>query len=143
MRWAGGGLLVSARLHPVPATSLDEYWPVVRDQIADATKRSGGRFSASVIYDALSSRAMQLWLAVNGSVQALAVTEILTYGTGLKVCSIIIVTGEDRNSWSPLVRGISDWASQNGCKRIEAWARPGWAKVTGWKETHRLIEAEI
>ncbi len=131
---------MSATLHPVPSGLLDHYWPIIEGDIEAATARSNGRLDKGVIFDALTERAMQLWFAVDGRIKALAVTELKTYKTGLKVCSILIVTGEDRDLWMRLIEGIKDWARQNGCKRIEAWARPGWAKVLGWKETHRLIE---
>jgi|TARA_R100001530_G_scaffold127431_1_gene96639 hypothetical protein len=131
---------MTVRLQPVPADMLDHFWPEVEGAVEAAVERSAGRFSSETIHNALQERSMQLWLAVNGSVQALAITEVVTFKTGLKVCSMVIVTGENRESWMPLMDGIKTWAKAEGCDRIEAWARPGWAKITGWKETHRLIE---
>lgn len=134
------------RLVPVPHGKVDDVWPDVRGMIANAAERSFGRMSADTIRQALEDRAMQLWLADDGDIQAVAVTELLTYATGLKVCDMVIVTGAGRNSWLALIDGIKAWAEQNGCVRIQAQARPGWAEIMkpfGWRETHRFIEVEI
>lgn len=133
-------------LVPVAHGMVHDVWPDVQGLIENAAKRSFGRMTADSIRQALADRAMQLWLAEDDEIQAVAVTELLTYATGLKVCDMVIVTGEGRNSWLALINGIRAWAEANGCVRIQAQARPGWAEVMkplGWRETHRFIEVEI
>ena len=128
------------RLQPVPSAHVGHYWPSVESLIEAATARSNGRHSAATIKSALIDKQMQLWLVMNNCLNAVIVTELLTYPTGLKVCGFVIVTGENHQKWLRLAEDIKGWAKENGCERIEGWARPGWAKITGWKETHRLIE---
>lgn len=123
---------------------IDITWPLAEPLISKAVERSSGRHSSETIKAALKDRAMQLWLALDGmEPKAVVVTELVTYATGLKACSFVIVVGEDRDEWVHMIEGIKFWARQNECEIIEAWARPGWQRVMGWRESHRLIEERL
>lgn len=131
-------------LAPIPREEIPEIWHHAEPFIFDAVKRSSGRHSVKTVRDALDDERMQLWMMIEGGeAYAVVVTELITYATGLKACSGVIVTGRERDKWLHLFEPIKNWARQNGCELIEAWARPGWQRVLGWRETHRLIEERL
>jgi hypothetical protein len=130
-------------LTAIQADYIDEIWSDVRESIVDACSRSNGRLTADLVEDRLRRKEMQLWLAVNGSIRGVCITEVVTHDTGLKVCSIVIGTGDGHQEWSHLIDGIEKWAKAIGCKRIDSRLRPGWVKPFkefGWRETHRFME---
>jgi hypothetical protein len=133
-----------ARLIAVKAALVDDAWPHARPHIASMAERSGGRFSEATLKADLDKGDKQLWLiAIDGDCKGAVVTQIAVYATGMKVCSLIGCAGQDRADWTHLIAVLTDWARRMGCGRMEAWARPGWARVLNWRETHRLIEVEL
>jgi hypothetical protein len=132
---------------PWPAHQVPGIWDKISPHIDRANQRSGGRYSQVVVFEALLSGQMQLWTIEDetGPVGCV-VTEVVTYGTGLQVCSLVVVTGKNRQEWVWTWRQIAAWAKAQGCARIESWARPGWAREMakhGWFESHRLIEYDL
>src|SRR5262245_19174507 len=70
---------LAPRLIGVPAAEIAAVWPLVEPLIADACRRGGGKDAPPDIRRALTERDQQLWLAWDGSVVALAVTEIVCH----------------------------------------------------------------
>ena len=132
---------------PWPAAQVPTAWRAVVEHVDRANARSGGRYSSKATLHALMSGRMQLWTVEKGGrTLSCAITELITYPTGLTVCSLVAVTGQHRHEWTDAWRNIAEWAKGHGALRLESWARPGWSRVMkkdGWKETHRLIEVEI
>ena len=132
---------------PWPARETAKGWDHVGEHIARACERSGGRYSAVTMFEALLQGQMQLWtIEKDGRIVACLVTEIVGYATGLQVLSFVVVTGLRRKEWIHLWPLLGEWGKGMGCARIESWARPGWSremKRHGWVETHRLIEKEL
>lgn len=132
---------------PWPARETAKGWDLVGAHVTRACERSGGRYSALTLFEAMLAGTMQLWtIEKDGRIAACLVTEIVTYPTGLQVMSFVIVTGARRKEWVGLWPLLAEWATGVGCQRIESWARPGWSremKRHGWVETHRLIEKEL
>lgn len=119
-------------------------WPEAKGMIATACERSSGRFTPDTIGDMLVNGKMQGWtITQDGHILAVLVTEVLTYATGLKTLSFVIVTGVSHETWLHHTEDFRALAKEANCDIMEAWARPGWAKVTGWRETHRLIETRV
>jgi len=86
---------------------------------------SGGRLSHITVLDALLHREMQLWLADGGAL----VTQVVTYPTGMKVVSLLLVGGE-MDKWLHLLPEIEFWAKSEGCEVSELpRGRRGWTKI--------------
>ena len=127
----------------IPSDKVGEVWAVVVDKIGDALERSGGRFLPEDVRENLEAGNMQLWVAYDGAVKAVIVTEILIFPR-LKALSVFLVTGEDRKSWIANVEKLEEFGRLHGCVIIEAWARPGWQRVlTDWARTHILLEKPL
>jgi hypothetical protein len=133
-----------ARLIAVKASDVLEAWGHAHPFVLSIAARSEGRFSEATLMADLIAGDKQLWLiGVDGDCRGVVVTQIAVYATGMKVCSLIGCSGHERGDWLHLVEELKRWARSMGCARIESWARPGWAKVLNWRETHRLIEVEL
>lgn len=132
-----------AEIHPVPYWRVEETWPVVSSVLSPAIERSQGRYSLGSVLDFLLKRDMQLWVIRRGSVIGAVVTEIRVYPTGLKAVAVVLLAGEDFDSWFPLWRYIEKWALANGCSLAEMVGRRGWEKKLGWQLTAVEMVKEI
>ena len=124
----------------VPAGEIDGYWPHVCGYFVGISERSGGRFAPVDYFNSFKDRSRQLWIAAKDDrVTMVLVTEVRDYPRK-KVAALIACAGEGRGDWLHYLQVIEDWARSQGCEAIEAEARPGWARVLGWKKTHVFLE---
>jgi len=129
------------KLQGVPSWALAEIWQIVAPLVDAACHRSSGRFTADILRAACERADMQLWIAKDEEgIGAVMITEVFTYPTGLKVCSVIVLTGRYWRRWIGLLADLEAWARGQGCTMIQAQARPGWERVLGWKRPHVMIE---
>ena len=94
---------------------------------------------------AIAKKERQLWLAWERGVgaEAVAVTGISEHAL-MRVAVIYICIGRQREYWIEFLAKLEDWARAEGCRRIEAWARPGWEKVLkGYRKTHVMLEKAL
>lgn len=127
----------------VPKNLVDTAWLDAGMFIREAMARNG-RFPVEEIYKACKDGRMQLWTVYDGDdIKAVCVTEILKY-PAMQALSIIVLTGEDRESWLHHAEFLKQKAREWGCQRLEAWARPGWSRVLkDWRHTHSLLEVDV
>jgi hypothetical protein len=115
-------------------------WPAIEDDISAALDRSEGRLWAEDVLAKLQQGFMQLWLGADSEgIKLIIVTEV-TQWPRKTTLSIVVLTGRERGRWLHHVEDLEVFARELGCDMIEAWARPGWERVTGWKRTHVLLE---
>lgn len=114
-------------------------WPKVEPMVAKALERSGGRFEARDILAALYEGRQQLWLHADTDIDLCVITEVIQYPRK-RALSIFLCVGRNRDSWIGHMADLERFGAERGCSLIEAWARPGWARVLGWKKTHVLLE---
>ena len=75
--------------------------------------------------DGLLNIEMQLWLAPEGAM----VTQIVTYPTGMKAMSLLLVGGT-MSKWLHLLPQVETWAKTEGCEISELpRGRKGWVKM--------------
>ncbi len=115
-------------------------WPLIEDDISAALDRSEGRLWSEDILAKLQGGMMQLWLGADAEGVKLTIVTEITQWPRRKALSIVICTGSDRGRWLHHTADLEAFARGHGCDMIEAWARPGWERVTGWKRTHVLLE---
>ena len=125
---------------------VDKVWPLARDLVQSACETNDS-FDAEDIKEFCKQGAMQLWLVVSDfdTVLATVVTEVRNY-PNYKVCDARIVTGQKMKLWIHHLADLEKWAKDQGCKKMELFARPGWEKIMkkkGYKKTHVQIEKEL
>ena len=88
----------------------------------------------------------QLWIAVDseGSICAVAGTELVTYPTGLLALVIHFGTGRRREIWQHFMEDVVAWGKSRGCVLAEGAMRRGWRRVLpGWSHTHDFVDRAI
>ena len=133
------------QLVQIPKENIEEVWPIVVKDIADALARSNGYALADHIKKWILEEKMQLWILwslKDKQYYGTVVTEIIQRPLQ-RVLNIKIMTGTHREKWQHLVKEIEDFAWFNNCDSMELVARPGWEKVLkrfGYKKSHVLLE---
>lgn len=114
----------------VPASEVPDVWPSIKKFLDKPIELSNGRLSNLSVLDALLEREMQLWLAVDKEVLGAMVTQIITYSTGLKVLSVVLIGGREMDKWIRFWPLIEEWGRFHGCKIAEIpRGRWGWSRV--------------
>jgi hypothetical protein len=129
----------------IPSADVDAVWPLAAPLIDAACRRGRDKETAEDIRRALGDRALQLWLAWDGAVVAVAVTEIVCHPRK-RCCRIRICTGRARAGWQHYLAVIEAWARAQGCAAMELIARPGWSRHLarhGYATTHLFCEKEL
>lgn len=133
------------QLVQIPKENIEEVWPIVVKDIADALARSNGYALADHIKKWILEEKMQLWILwslKDKQYYGTVVTEIIQ--RPLQRClNIKIMTGKHRDKWQHLIKNIEEFAWHNKCDLLELVARPGWKRILkpyGYKESHVLLE---
>lgn len=129
----------------VPRESLAAAWPHVSRRIQSFVERSNGRATMETVAQRLASREWQLWLVGNpDTVCGCVLTHAYLADSGMKICEILGCMGDDATQWLYLLDEIEAWAKENGCHRMQAWSRKGWAKrLPDYRLTHVLLEKDL
>lgn len=136
---------MTTRLIGIPSAEIDAVWPLAEPLIAGACRRGRHKDAPDDIRRALKACDLQLWLAWDGAIAALAVTQIATHPRKT-CCRIRICTGRERRSWEAHIATIEAWAKAQGCAAMELIARPGWSRILrrhGYDITHVFCEKEL
>ena len=118
----------SASLHCIPPQLAREIWPLVRDRLYAAVRRTDLSHSVDIARDVLHGDGV-LWLACEGEeIEAAAVT-LLTRTDRHLVCLITALGGSNMERWLPLLSEIEHWARSEGAALVRVMGRPGWGRV--------------
>ena len=106
------------------------YWPEVSPLVDSALACSQGEFDKADILGFLIAQSMNLWVSIDGQVNGMAVTQVITYPRH-KVMHIILLSGKDAfTGWFvDMLHTIEIWAKAVGCARITENGRRGWEKA--------------
>lgn len=114
-------------IRPVLFNEVLDEWHWVEPLLAKAVDRMDSGMSIEDILTRIQTRHMQLWVVPE---EMAAVTTIQNHPQ-FRVCIIAYMGGEGMKEWlGEFLEVVGDWASQNGCKYLEGWGRPGWEKAT-------------
>jgi hypothetical protein len=128
----------SASLHCIPPQLAREIWPLVRDKLYAAVRRTDLSHSVDIARDVLHGDGV-LWLACDGQeIEAAAVT-LLTRTDRHLVCLITALGGSNMERWLPLLSQIEDWAKAEGAALVRVMGRPGWARVLKDYEVSNVV----
>lgn len=125
----------------VPAEHIDNIWQYVEGEIKRLCDVDG-LYAPEDIKKSLKERSMQLWVYAPKDLQALCVTEIITYPR-MKICKVG-AAGNKRDDWHGFMSVIEAWAREQGCDKMHIHARKGWAKVlTSFRIPAFIFEKEL
>jgi|TARA_B100001123_G_scaffold31853_2_gene33475 hypothetical protein len=131
------------RIIRVSPNDVKTIWPHVKHHVDRCNEHSEGELTTQDFYNALIRREMQLWLAVDETIKATMITQIITYPQK-KILRIIAIAGDDMNEWLPNLPLIEEWALSIGCSALECWGRKGWTKVLeDWKCSYYVLTKDL
>ena len=127
----------------IPGDKLRQM-PIILEYFKEFT--DNGAVNVSDMIGQVENRDRQCWTIIDelGTVRAVALTRILT--GNYKTCEITHLTGSGLKDWKSAFNEIEAWAKHLGCRRIQATARPGYAKIGrqfGLKLAHVILEKEL
>lgn len=126
----------------VPGAQIRSVAPRIRHLLEHFTEN--GRYTVEDILDQIERQERQCWLVMDGDIRAVAITSISA--ERFKTCRIESLAGEGLKEWADAYTEIENWARAMGCAKIEALARPGYARVGrrfGLKQTHVMLEKDL
>lgn len=143
-----------ASLAQIPPDRVRAFAPKTLPLVLRACAYSGGRFDPETVYAAcayeLDWLRMQMWVwghtggGQPASAEAVAITCLSTFGTGLKVLEIVLVAGQDAKGWLEFEDKLAAFALAEGCTRMQVIGRKGWGRnLPHWKESARMFERVI
>ena len=131
-------------LNLIPKEDVESVLPLVEAHLENVVERSRGSLTKEFIVAAFRSGDFQLWLIWNDGVMAVGVTELGFAPSGMKLCTIHFLTGENSLEWLHLIGTLEEWAKHQGCGRIKGYMRKGWAKrLPDYRMTHVMLEKDL
>ena len=133
----------------IPTDKVKDVEQFVNNCIKKALKFSGNHYNIEDVLDQLYNDKAQLWILWNDKrktkYQGCIVTKIIQR-SNTKSLNLFIVTGKDRKLWQDKIKVLEDYAKEQKCSHLEAYARPGWSRILNkhnYKTTHYLLEKKL
>ena len=114
----------------VPPKDVEVQWQHMLRLLAPAIARSGGRWTPNDVFNELEAGRLQCWVCIQDQLfYAVGVTQVVEY-PGLKVLCFHWVGGVDQRLWlGLLVDTAAEFATAEGCTRMEMVGRKGWERM--------------
>lgn len=135
----------SCQLVAVDPANVKTVWPLVQPYINRAFEEMDAPVPIDMFQSLVSGRALA-WIVCDDQMRTIYVfvTELYVRRSGTKVCRLVCGAGERMNEWLPLQAKLETYARAEGCSKIVAEGRPGWARaLDGYTEIRRVIEKDL
>lgn len=130
----------------VPPEQAVDFWPRVLPLVERAYRRVDVEMPSDLLSSLIGGRAL-LWVVADADLRDVLyafITRLLVRPSGTKVCELVVGAGKQMNDWLPLQGELERYAKGEGCSKIVAEGRPGWARsLHGYKEIRRVIEKDL
>lgn len=136
------------RLALIPWEGLPRIWDRLAPSIEKACAYADGCYTPDSVYKAATQPVgdaplFQVWAAFDDKhVLAVAVTCISQFPGGAKLAELLLVGGMDRHSWLHFDEPLAQWAANEGCDRLRATGRRGWARSLGHEWAQKAVVYE-
>lgn len=132
-------------LHCLEPSIALQMWRGPIHSMIDAAFEAADRYMPDDIQSEIASGKRLIWVAVDDShhIVAAMMTTLYKMRSGL-VCKMLECGGEGMNEWKQFRDRIEQYAKSEGCVRVMAEGRPGWARVLDdYKTTAVVLEKVI
>lgn len=133
------------RIVAVPPQSLERLWGVLEPLFADVLRRNV-TWTLDAMLQAIVGGQWHLWMVWRDGEGPVAITasELGRNDDGSLTCNIPFCAGQGAKDFVPLLATIERWARSEGCRRMKAVARKGWARhLPDYKMTHVVLEKDL
>lgn len=126
-----GGVMTTYDLYQVPHFMVEEYFPLVQDNLLRAMKACNSDESLEQLRRKLISGLAQLWIVSRDNVAIVAsgTTEILNANSGARILQITTLGGADLEQWMHLWPKMEVFAKAEKCDKVRLHGRRGWQKI--------------
>jgi hypothetical protein len=126
-----------------------EHWPTISGLFAKVINHGQGESTLTGYMKKILNDMAHCWAVVDEShnIIGAGLTQYLQYEQH-KTLHIIAFAGSNFEEQSKVFPTVEEFAKQSGCKAIEQWGRPGWAKVLpkyvpGFKEAYVVMRKDL
>ncbi len=125
--------------------NIPVIWNDVAPLLDRVTEHNEGQFEANDYLEPLTSKVMQLWIAVEGDyLHTVMITKIIEYPNKRDLRVIAIAGSELKTLHSKFNDMIESFALREGCSSMELWGRKGWKKMLpDWKDSYTVFTKEL
>lgn len=112
--------------------------------LINAIERGDGNYELADVFERLLNNHCQLWIAIDdGELIAAMVTQISNFPRK-RVLTVMYLAGKHRKLWMHFMEQIENWAKQQGCVGVEAYARKGLLKwLPDWRQAYVVIRRDF
>ena len=125
-----------------------ENWPTLSQYLRKVLDHGQGESTLTDYLTKVLVGVAQCWGVFDqGNIVGVGLTEFLQYSQH-KTLHIIAFSGNNFEEQSKVFPTVEAFAKDNGCKAIEQWGRPGWAKVLpqyvpGFKQAYVVMRKDL
>lgn len=124
-------------------------WPLLSIYLDKVIEKGQGESSLVDYLRKVITNYAQCWAVLdeNDNIVGVGLTEFLQYAQH-KTLHIIAFSGSNFEEQSKVFPTVEQFAKDTGCKAIEQWGRPGWAKilpqyVPGFKQAYVVMRKDL
>jgi len=125
-----------------------ENWVILSRYLTQVIPHGQGESTLTDYLTKILTGYAQCWAVFEGdTIVGVGLTEFLNYAQH-KTLHIIAFSGNNFEEQSKVFPTVEQFAKDSGCKAIEQWGRPGWAKVLpkyvpGFKQAYVVMRKDI
>ena len=126
-----------------------ENWPTLSRYLRQVIEHGQGESTLTDYMRKILTDMAHCWAVVDDSnnIVGAGITQYVQYEQH-KTLHIIVFAGSNFEEQSKVFPTVEEFAKQAGCKAIEQWGRPGWAKVLpkyvpGFKEAYVVMRKDL
>ena len=121
---------------------LPKVWPQLAPLVTKACEWSQGQFNAEAVVDGVLNGSYQLLAYVDGKdVVSIAVLTISQLPTGMRICEVLLASGEGMKTWVHFEPQVEQLAKAHGCSKFRMIGREGLQRMLPhWKRTAIVLE---
>lgn len=129
----------------IPPNDLPKVWDQVAGLVEKACEYSQGQFSPLAIVDGVLDGSYTLIGFGDGDdISSIAVLTVSQFPTGLRICELLLASGEQLKDWIEFEELVGAYAKGQGCTRFRMIGRPGLQRMLShWKRSAVVLEREL
>jgi hypothetical protein len=127
-----------AKIFCVDPKVVDRVWKLARPILEPAFSDNSDSTIEATEADVLSGISF-LWVAWDGNKILAAATTVLVKTPRYKMCIVTSAGGVGSKLWNEFMPLVEQYARDEGCERVRAMGRQGWAKVLSGYEQPWIV----